>query len=168
MSTLKYRVLHGGPLPPFIDVMSKSPAEVCRLAKSPRKVNAVTITVNGAKLTMQAVAARKYLDVAEELKSKDILIRPISSHRTCADQARACDGICGRGCAGCPGLCAPCGQSGHQSCACCDSHIAKHPGRSYAEAYQVYKHAMLAHGFDNFDGWENGSDSMHVSYHGAY
>jgi hypothetical protein len=63
----------------------------------------------GATMIPEGIAALKRAE-----KRAGVRIIVVSSYRTCAEQERACNGICGGGCAGCPGLCAPCGQSCHQ------------------------------------------------------
>lgn len=67
------------------------------------------VTRDGVTLSKPAMAA---LTRAEARVGRKISIS--SSYRSCADQQRACNDICGGGCNGCPGRCAPCGQSYHQ------------------------------------------------------
>ncbi len=65
-------------------------------------------TVGGVRL--QPVAMRAFLQ-AERDAGVDIPV--VQSYRSCAEQRRACQGICGNP-QGCPGLCAPPGLSWHQ------------------------------------------------------
>jgi D-alanyl-D-alanine carboxypeptidase len=64
--------------------------------------------VDGVRL--QPVAMRAFLQ-AERDAGVDIPV--VQSYRSCAEQRRACRGICGNP-QGCPGLCAPPGLSWHQ------------------------------------------------------
>ena len=170
LHTLAWKVTHGEPLPEFINLQGKDAAVVCSYANSPRKLNAVTMTIHGHSATAQAIVMRNYLAALDELahpapdQGGSVIVYPVSSLRSCKEQEAACNGICHHGCAGCPGLCAPCGHSGHQYGACFDSHIAKHPDRTYPQAYQRWKAVMIKHGFNNFAGWERGSDTMHTSW----
>jgi hypothetical protein len=64
--------------------------------------------VDGVRL--QPVAMRAFL-LAE--RDAGVEIPVVQSYRSCAEQRRACRGICGDP-GGCPGLCAPPGLSWHQ------------------------------------------------------
>lgn len=85
-----------------------------------------------------------------------------SSYRTCKEQEAACNGICGDGCAGCPGLCAPCGESFHQIALAMDAG-AVHP-RNNAEV----RRAFYDNDWHNFSSHDNlkpvGGDPWHFSY----
>ena len=64
--------------------------------------------VDGVRL--QPVAMRAFLQAEREA---GVEIPVVQSYRSCAEQRRACRGICGNP-QGCPGLCAPPGLSWHQ------------------------------------------------------
>ncbi len=61
-------------------------------------------------VTLQPIAMVAFRE-AERLAGQRIEV--IQSYRSCAEQASACDGLCGNP-EGCPGLCAPPGLSYHQ------------------------------------------------------
>ncbi len=162
---LKDKVLHGGNLPPFVDLDSLTDAQVCRVSK--RKLNLVTISVHGHSATLQAVVMRNYINLVDALKEKNIIIFPISTYRSCATQKDVCNSVCpgSPGCAGCSGYCGACGGSVHQWGAAIDSHISRHPHRSINQAYKAYIKEAKNHDLHNFSGGTlGGTDPYHLSY----
>lgn len=63
-------------------------------------------SVDGVSLVADA------MDAFREAETAAGPIEVVESYRSCKEQARACEGICGR--RSCPGLCAPPGLSWHQ------------------------------------------------------
>jgi hypothetical protein len=161
---LKNRVLHGGNIPGFINLYGTAPAQVCKLAGNKRRLNIVTVGT----FTGQAIVARHYLAMQQDLSNHGIEVHSISSLRNCAQQKAACDGICGHGCAGCPGLCAPCGTSAHQTGAASDQSFKydHHRFKDLHAAMTRYYAIAKDNNFFCFD--EFGGDPMHLSFAEAH
>lgn len=156
--TLKGKVLHGGNLPNI----TWAGSSWCPVPK--RKLHLVTVDVHGGKATLQAAAMRSFLRIVDELKAMDVIIRPISTYRDCKYQAVVCKSICGNP-NGCPGMCAPPGQSMHQGGVAVDFHIVKSGGHGYAGAYKLIEKVAKQNGWDNFTGWNpGGSDPNHMTF----
>lgn len=85
-----------------------------------------------------------------------------SSYRSCKEQEAACNNICGDGCSGCPGLCAPCGHSYHQI------GLAVDCGAVHPRNVEVVRRAFYAENWHNFSSDDSlkatGGDPNHMSY----
>lgn len=108
-------------------------------------------------MLLQPRAMRAFGNVWDVLRKRDIRIWVASTYRSCADQRRVCESICGNA-NGCPGLCAPPGSSYHQLGLAIDSGVIK------GASEKTLRHIYQDHGF-NFFSPLGGSDPQHCSFH---
>lgn len=108
-------------------------------------------------MLLQPRAMHSFSNVWDDLRKRDIQIWVASTFRSCADQRRVCESICGDG-GGCPGLCAPPGRSYHQLGLAIDSGVIK--GARESTLRNIYQH----HGW-NFFSPMGGSDPQHCTFH---
>lgn len=115
--------------------------------------------INDQKVKLQCAAFESLQRVELELNRRGIRWRftsgSISTYRTCRQQRDACNSICGRGCDGCPGLCAPCGIGKHIRGLAIDACAIN--GRDA----DVFRRVLLDHGWNDVD---LPNDPCHWSY----